>query len=87
MANSKSALKRARQNETKRTNNKRDRSHIRTFTTKFNKAVEEGNKTEAEVAYKQISSILDRSAKKNVIPKERASRKKGRLAKRLHAIG
>ena len=87
MANSKSALKRARQNETKRIINKRIRSHIRTFTNKFETALEEGNKKDAAEAYKNISSILDRAAKKNVVPKERASRKKGRLAKRLNALG
>lgn len=87
MANSKSALKRARQNESKRIINKRVRSHVRTFTNKFELALEAGNKKDAEVAYKDVASILDRAAKGNIIPKERASRKKGRLAKRLHKLG
>jgi small subunit ribosomal protein S20 len=62
------------------------RSRIRTYTNQFDAAVEGGNADEAAEAYKQIASTLDRAAHKGVIPKERASRKKGRMAKRLDGL-
>ncbi len=87
MANSKSALKRVRQNETRRVRNRVVRSSIRTYTNQFDKAVEAGSKEDASAAYEKIVSILDRAASKGVIPKTRASRKKGRMAARLASIG
>lgn len=86
MANSKSALKRARQNEIRRARNRKVRSAIRTFTNRFDVAVDGGNADEAREAYRQIVSVLDRAAAKGVIPSERASRKKGRMASRLEAL-
>ena len=87
MANSKSAEKRNRQNEKRREHNRVIRSQIRTYKNKFDEAVEEGDKEAAEEAYREVVSILDRAARRNIIPKKRASRKKGRMAQRLAAIG
>jgi small subunit ribosomal protein S20 len=86
VANSKSAEKRNRQNEKRREHNRVIRSRIRTYTNKFEEALESGDKDAAQEAYQDIVSALDRAARKNVIPKERASRKKGRMAKRLDAL-
>lgn len=87
MANSQSALKRVRQNEKRRTANKEVRSEIRTYTNKFTRAVQTGDKAQAEEAYRTVVSVLDRAASKGVIPKDRASRKKGRMASRLNSLG
>mgnify|MGYP006190416777 FL=1 len=87
MANSQSALKRVRQNEKRRVTNQKVRSVVRTYTNKFEKAAETGEKAAAEEAYRAVVSILDRAAGKGVIPKERASRKKGRMAARLAKLG
>ena len=86
MANSKSALKRAIQAEQRRDKNRQVRSVIRTYTNKFEAAIAAGVAADAESAYRAISSELDRAARKGVIPKERADRKKGRMAARLAAI-
>lgn len=86
MANSKSALKRVRQNEKRRVTNRKVRSSIRTYTNKFDAALAAGEKAGAEAAYREIVAVLDRAASKNVIPKLRADRKKGRMAARLAAI-
>jgi len=86
VANSKSALKRAIQAEQRRDNNRQVRSAIRTYTNKFEAAIAAGVAADAESAYRAISSELDRAARKGVIPKERADRKKGRMAVRLAAI-
>lgn len=87
MANSKSALKRVRQNKKARERNKVVRSRIRTFTNQFDSAVEEGDADAATEAYREAVAVLDRAARKDVIPKERADRKKSRMAKRLNALG
>lgn len=87
MANSQSALKRVRQNEKRRVANREVRSEVRTYTNKFSKAADAGEKAAAEEAYRTAVSILDRAASKGVIPKERASRKKGRMAAQLAKLG
>jgi small subunit ribosomal protein S20 len=87
VANSKSALKRVRQNKVRRERNRVVRSRTRTIERKFNEAVEAGDKAVAEETFKAAATALDRAASKGVIPKKRASRKIGRMAKRLDAIG
>jgi small subunit ribosomal protein S20 len=86
VANSKQALKRVRQNERRTERNRIVRSKIRTFTNKFDEAIEAKQVAEAEAAYKEVVGIMDRAAKSNVVPRERASRKAGRMAKRLNSI-
>ncbi len=86
MANTKSALKRVRQNERRRETNRKVRSAVRTFMSKFDAAVAAGEAADATAAYRKITSVLDRAASKGVIPKERADRKKGRMAARLAAL-
>ena len=87
MANSKSAIKRARQNEKRRAQHRVVRSKLRTMLNRFEEAVEEGNREEAEVAFRQAEGELMRAATKGVIPRERASRRTGRMARRLHNLG
>lgn len=87
MANSKSALKRVRQNEKRRVRHRKVKSSLRTYANRFDAAVEAGKSDEATEAYREITALLDRAASKGVIPKARADRKKGRMAKRLDAIG
>lgn len=86
MANSKSARKRIRQNEVRRQRNVRVRSKLRTQITKLGKALEEGDVSKAEEQFRAVESMLDRAASKGVIPRKRASRKTGRLAKRLEDL-
>lgn len=86
MANSKSALKRVRQNERRRDAHRQVRSRIRTFTNKFDRAVTAGDAEAAASAYRDITAVLDRAASKGVIPQKRADRKKGRMAVRLASV-
>ena len=85
MANSPSAEKRIRQNAKRRTRNKDQRTKVRTICKNFEELLVAGDKATFEAAYQTAASELDRAATKGVIPRARASRKKGRLASRLHA--
>ena len=80
MANIKSAVKRARQSEGNRVRNRACRSTVLTARKKVLEAISTGNKDEAQKLYSSYSSVLDKAAKKGVIPKNNASRKKSRLA-------
>ena len=86
MANSQSAKKRIRQNETRRKQNQRIRTRMRTQIKKFEKAVQEGDVAQAEELFGVAESHLDRAVIKGIIPKKRASRKTSRLAKRLNNL-
>lgn len=82
MANHKSALKRARQNETRRIRNRAGRAAMRTAIKRFETAVTtEGQDATAEL--RTVSSALALAAKSGVIPRGRASRKIARLHKQL----
>lgn len=79
-----SADKRARQNQKRRQQNKEARTYARSQVRKFEDALEAGQIEEAQQLLKQAESALDRAVSKGVIPKNRASRKISRLAKRLN---
>lgn len=87
MANSKSALKRDRQNKIRRERNRVIRTKTRTMEKKFDAAVETGEAEAAEEAFENAKKALDRAASKGIIPSKRASRKIGRMAKRLNKVG
>lgn len=86
MATSESAKKRIRQNEKGRKRNKKVRTSIRTKINKFEEAFDSGDVDDAEDALRDVESTLDRAVSKGVIPKNRASRKTSRLAKRLNEL-
>ena len=84
MANIKSAKKRIAVNEKKRAANKSAKSEIATMTKKFNAAVEARDFKTAEALLREISGLLDSAAQDSVIHKNKASREKAKLAKKLH---
>ncbi|MCM8528278.1 MAG: 30S ribosomal protein S20 [Lentisphaeraceae bacterium] len=84
MAHNKSALKRIKQDEKKRLRNKARKRAVATYEKKFLTLVEEGKVAEAQEALKVCFSAYDKAAKKGVIKKEKADRKKSRLALRLN---
>lgn len=86
MATSQSAKKRIRQNEKRRKRNANVRSEVRTRLNQFTDALESGDLKEAEARFRDVESQLDRAVSKGVIPKNRASRKTSRLAKRLNEL-
>ena len=79
MAHNKSALKRIRQDEKKRLRNKARKRTVATLEKKFLSLLDAGKATEAQEALKLCISAYDKAAKKGVIKKEKADRKKSRL--------
>ena len=86
MANHKSALKRIRQSERRRKRNQHIRTQMRTVVKRCREAFESGDASKASDAFKVAEREIRRAATKGVIPKQRADRSVGRLAKRLNAI-
>ncbi len=79
MPTHKSALKRMRQNVRKQTVNKAHRSSLR----KNLKAYRElGDATAAKAKYPEMSSLIDRAAKKGIIHRRKADRLKSRLSRK-----
>ena len=86
MANHKSALKRIRQSERRRKRNQHIRSQMRTMVKRCRLALESGDVAQATDAFKVAEREIRRAAIKGVIPKQRADRSVGRLARRLHSL-
>ena len=80
MANIKSAVKRTKQAEANRLQNRSVKSGVLTARKKVIDAISTGNKDAAQKLYSEYSSKLDKAAKKGVIAKNNASRKKSRVA-------
>ncbi|MDX9729894.1 MAG: 30S ribosomal protein S20 [Bacteroidales bacterium] len=78
MANHKSALKAARQAETRKEDNKYFARTMRNSLKKMRKTTE---KAEAEKMLPELSAMLDKLAKKNVIHKNKASNLKSSITK------
>jgi small subunit ribosomal protein S20 len=83
----KSAKKRVKQSTKRQNRNYPLRSEMKTYIKKFLLAVKEGKKEEAEKLLQKTYKIIDTAAKKNIIHKNNAARKKSRLAKALAHIG
>ncbi|HNV28311.1 MAG TPA: 30S ribosomal protein S20 [Cyclobacteriaceae bacterium] len=83
MANHKSAEKRIRANETKRV---RNRYQAKTTRTQIKKLGEATKKDEAQALLNNVSSMIDKLAKKNVIHWKKAANQKSKLAKRVNAL-
>ena len=86
LANSLSARKRARQSERNRRHNASQRSHVRTAIKNVLRAIETGDKTAAESAYKTAVPAIDRSVSKGIMPRNKAARHKSRMNKHIRAL-
>ena len=86
MANSAQAKKRARQAENHRRLNTSQRSMMRTFIKNVVNAIEAGDKSKAETAYKAVVPVIDKMANKGLIHKNKAARHKSRLNAHVHAM-
>lgn len=86
MANIKSAIKRARQNEKLRQHNASARSMFRTYVKNVLKAVEAGDVEVARAAYSKAQPVIDKAAGKGLIHKNKAARIKSRLVARVKAM-
>ena len=86
MPNIKSAIKRVSVIEKKTLRNNMIKSEYRTAIKKFETAVAEGKKDEAEALLKFATKKIDGAWSKGVIKKNTASRKKSSLAKAFNSI-
>ncbi len=86
MANTKSAEKRARQGERRRLRNRTVKSGVRTGEKEFLAAIAAGSKESAAKALREVTSRYDKAAKRGVVKKGTADRKKSRLAAKLNKL-
>jgi small subunit ribosomal protein S20 len=86
LANIASAKKRARQAEQRRRHNQARRSMMRSELKRVIKAIESGNRTEAEAAYKEAVPVIDRMATRGLIHRNKAARHKSRLNAKIRAL-
>jgi small subunit ribosomal protein S20 len=86
LANHKSALKRAKQNETKRARNRAIKSRVKNVIKEIRLAAS-GQPSEALVAkLNEVKSVIDKASKSSAVSKRTASRKISRLAKLVNSI-
>ena len=86
MANHKSALKRARQNEKRRLRNKSSKTKIKNIVKGVRQTVSEKSNETALAELNIAKSIIDNAAKKGVIHRKTASRKISRLSRLVNTI-
>ena len=86
MANHKSALKRARQNEVKKIRNLGYKTRVKKAIKQVRVDIAENSKEKAQESLRLAVSIMQKSASKGVIPRKRASRKISNLATQINQI-
>ena len=84
MANLRSALRDIKKSRKRAERNQSVRSAIKTFVKKTRVAITEGDEN-AMTLFTDTASLVDKAAKRNIIHKNAANRRKSRLAKRLNA--
>ena len=86
MAHTISAKKRIRQTVRRTERNKARRSRIRTFLRKVEEAIDAGEKSEAETAFKEMMPEMHRGVSKGLLHKNTAARKLSRLSARIKTL-
>lgn len=86
MPNIKSAKKRVLVNEAKTAQNKAARSALKTDLKKFDAAVAEGNRSEAEGAYKVAVKAVDKAVGHGLLHKNNAANKKSKMTVKLNKL-
>ena len=86
MANHKSAIKRAKQNELRRIRNRSVKTRVKSVTKTVEAAVAEKNGDSAAIALKAAASVIHKAAKKGVIHKNTAARKVSRLTRMVNTV-
>jgi small subunit ribosomal protein S20 len=81
LANHKSAIKRARQNELRRLRNKSVKTRIKTIVKDVRSSAGEISGEDMSAKISTVQSAFDKAAKKGVIHKRTAARKVSRLTK------
>jgi small subunit ribosomal protein S20 len=86
MANHKSSIKRARQTVVRTERNRAAKSRIKTLRKKTLGAIAAGAKETAVKAGSELSSAVDKAAKRNVIHANKAANLKSKTAKALASL-
>ena len=84
---SNSAEKRQRQNEKRRLTNKKAKSTIRTAAKKVTIAAQGKDKATAEAALLVMIKEIDTAARKGIVKKNTAARKKSRMQRLVNSLG
>ena len=91
MPNIKSAKKRVLIGEVRNARNKASKSELKTAIKKFEAAAAEGNRTEADGAYKvavkKVDQAVDQAVAKGVLHKNTAAHRKSAMTLKLNKIG
>ena len=87
MANSKQAIKRARQNSDRYKLRHAQRSVVRTAVKAVKADIDANDKTKANDSFKKAQKIIDTADAKKVIHKNAAARTKSRLSKAIKNLG
>ena len=82
----KSAAKRHRRSEERRKRNRAVKSSVRTSVKKFSLLARKKETGEAESAFKEMISKLDSAARKGIIKKNAAARKKSRMQRLFNTL-
>ena len=86
MPNIKSAKKRVLVNAAKAARNKAARSELKTTLKKFEAAVVQGNRSEADSAYKVAVKAVDQASARGLLHRNNAARKKSALTIKLNKL-
>ena len=86
MPNIKSAKKRVLVSQTKAMQNKAAKSALKTEIKKFEAAVAEGNRSEADVAYKVAVKAVDKAVSKGLLHRNNAANKKSKMTVKLNKL-
>ena len=87
MANIKSSKKDVISSKIAYEKNKANKSALKTELKKFDAAVAEGNRSEADVAYKVAVKAVDQAAAKGLLHKNNAANKKSSMTIKLNKLG
>lgn len=86
MANHKSAIKRARQNEEQRIRNRSRKTRMKNIIRDLEEAIAGKSTEKAPEELKKAVSVIVKTASKGVIHKNTAARKISRLTRRVNAL-
>ena len=86
MPNIKSAKKRVLVSKVNNERNKMAKSALKTTLKKFEAAVAEGNKEQADSAYTAAGKSIDQAVKKGIIHKNNAARKKSSITLKMNEL-
>ncbi|MDD4320601.1 MAG: 30S ribosomal protein S20 [Acidaminococcaceae bacterium] len=86
MPNIKSSIRSVKTDAERRAANGPVKATLRTAARKVIAVAAEGNKEEAQASFVSASGLLDKAARKGIVHKNAAARKKSRLAKKVNAL-